>query len=130
MKSVFVESLPTDTHALMSSITDRSNVYGTKQETIQDTAFVVGLFVCTGSSAVLPVNKEIGNILLIESDVFFILKDYETWYIEHLRSYQLIENISKSHTVKALSQLTDQIPLIAYKVSSKLILSSKHFIPE
>lgn len=113
VESVFVESLPTDTHALISRITDSSTVYGTKQATIQGTVFAVGMFVCTGLYAALPVFKEIRNILLIGSDVFFLLKDYETWYVEHLRSYELTNHISKSHTVKSLSQLTDQMPLIA-----------------
>lgn len=129
VESVFVESLPTDTHALISRITDSSTVYGTKQAAIQGTVFAVGMFVCTGSYAALPLFREIRNILLIGSDVFFLLKDYETWYVEHLRSYELTDHISKSHTLKSLSQLTDQMPLIAYKISSKLILSSKHFIP-
>lgn len=129
VESLFVESLPTDTHALISGITGSSTVYGTKKAILQGTVFVVGMFVCTGSYAALPVFKEIKNILLIQSDVFFLLKDYETWYVEHLRSYELTAHTSKSHTVKSLSQLTDQMPLIAYKVSSRLFLTSKHFIP-
>ncbi|KAK0146896.1 hypothetical protein N1851_013773 [Merluccius polli] len=57
----------------------------------------------------------------------FLLKDYETWYVEHLRSYELTDK-SKSHTVKYVHQLTDQMPQFAYKVSGKLILTNKHFI--
>lgn len=129
VESVYVESLPTDTHALISSITDSSSVYGTKQVTIEGTTFVAGMFVCTGTHAALPVFKEIRNILLIRNDIFFVLKDYETWYVEHLRSYELTDHKSKGHTVKSVCQLTDRMPLFAYRVSSKLILTTKHFIP-
>ncbi|KAK0142283.1 hypothetical protein N1851_020018 [Merluccius polli] len=95
VESVYVESLPTDTHALISSITDSSSLYGTKQVTIEGTTFVAGMFVCTGAHAALPQFKEIRNILLIRNDSF-LLKDFETWYIEHLRSYELTDH--KSHT--------------------------------
>ena len=128
MESVFIETLPIDTHPVVSSITDSTSVYGTKQATIQGTTFVVGMFVCTGTHAALPEFKEIRNILLIGSEIFFLLKDYETWYLEHLRSYELTEHTSKSHSVKSLSQLTDQMPQIAYKVSGRLVLTTKHFI--
>ena len=76
MESVFIETLPIDIHPVVSSITDSSSVYGTKQATIQGTTFVVGMFVCTGTRAALPEFKEIRNILLIGSDIFFLLKDY------------------------------------------------------
>lgn len=129
VESIFVESLPTDTHALILSITDSRSVYATKQATIDGTLFVIGMFVCTGVHAALPEFKEIKNILLIGSDIFFVLKDFETWYVEHLRSYELTVNERKGHTVKPVYQLTDKMPLLAYKVSSKLILTAKHFIP-
>ena len=121
MEPVFIETLPIDTHPVVSSITDSSSVYGTKQATIQGTTFVVGMFVCTGTHAALSEFKEVRNILLIF--FFFLLKDYETWYLEHLWSYELTEHTSKSHSVKSLGQLTDQMPQIAYKVSGRLILT-------
>lgn len=94
VESIFFESLPTGTHAFISGITDSNTVYGTKQAIIQGTVFVVGMFVCTGSYAALLVFKESKNILLIKSDVFFVLKDYETWYVEHLQSCELNTHIS------------------------------------
>lgn len=128
MESVFIESLPIETHSMVSSITDSSSVYGTKQATIQGTTFVVGMFVCSGTHAALPEFKEIRNILLVGNDIYFLLKDDETCYVEHLRSYELTDHKSKSHSLKSLSQLTDQMPQIAYKVSGRLILTVKNFI--
>jgi len=129
VESLFVQSLPTDTHALILSITDSNSVYTIKRVTIDGMDFVAGMFVCTGVCAALPEFKEIKNILLIGSDIFFVLKAFDSWYVEHLRSYELVVNERKGHTVKPLYQLTDQTPLLAYKVSSKLILTPKHFIP-
>ena len=48
VESVYVDSLPVDTHMLISSMTDSSSVYRTKQVTIEGTTFVTGMFVCTG----------------------------------------------------------------------------------
>ena len=113
------------------SITDSKSVqvYATKRVTIDGTLFVVGMFVCTGIRAALPEFKEIKHILLISSEIFFVLKDFEAWYVDHLRSYELAVDERAGHTVKSVYQLTDQTPLLAYKVSSKLILTTKHFIP-
>lgn len=89
---------------------------------------MTGMFVCTGTHAALPEFKEIRNIFLIQSDIFFLLKDYESGHTEHLRSYHLNDHTNKGHTVKSVLQLTDQMPLFAYKVSGKLILITKHFL--
>lgn len=86
VESVFIDSLPSDTHTLISSITDSSSVFDTKKVTIEGITYVAGMFVCTGAHAALPEFKEIRNILLIRNDIFFLLKDYETFYVEHLRS--------------------------------------------
>ena len=59
VESVFVESLPADTHTLILSITDSKSVFATKRVTIDGTLFVVGMFVCTGIRAALPEFKEI-----------------------------------------------------------------------
>ncbi|KAK0148422.1 hypothetical protein N1851_011247 [Merluccius polli] len=75
VESVYVDSLPVDTHVLISSMTDSSSVYRTKQVTIEGTTFVTGMFVCTETHAALPEFKEIRNIFLIQNDIFFLLKD-------------------------------------------------------
>jgi hypothetical protein len=128
VESVYVDSLPVDTHVLISSMTDSSSVYRTKQVTIEGTTFVTGMFVCTGTHAALPEFKEIRSIFLIQNDIFFLLKDYDTEYTEHLRSYHLKDHTSKGHTVKSLFQLADQMPQFAYKVYGKLFITTKHFI--
>lgn len=116
------------THVLISSMTDSSSVYRTNQVTIKGPTFVTGMFVCTGTHAALPEFKEIRNILLIQNDIYFLLKDYDTEYTEHLRLYHLKYHTSKGHTVKSVLQLADQMPQFAYKVSGKLIITTNHFI--
>ncbi|KAL6476697.1 hypothetical protein MHYP_G00151960 [Metynnis hypsauchen] len=37
------------------------------------------MFVCTGAYAALPEFKDIQNILLIRNNIYFLLKDYDTW---------------------------------------------------
>lgn len=72
----------------------------------EDINFVVGMFVCTGVYAALPELKEIRNILLNGNEIF-LMKNYEIWYIEHLRSYQLTDNENKGHTLKSVCQIID-----------------------
>lgn len=128
MESLYISSLPADTQSLISSIADNPTVYGTKKVTIDGTNFEIGMFVCTGAYAALPEFKEIRNILLVRNGIYFLLKDYETFYVEHLRSYEVVEHQLKGHSVKSFSQLSDYIPHFAYKIGNELILTTKHFI--
>lgn len=65
VKSVFVESVPTGIHPLISSNTDCGTVNGTKQVTFEGIRFVVGMFVPTEEYIAFLEFKEIRNILLI-----------------------------------------------------------------
>nr|XP_054604470.1 uncharacterized protein LOC129165387 isoform X1 [Nothobranchius furzeri] len=129
MESMYISSLPADTQSFISGIVDSDTVYGTKNISIDGTSFAIGMFVCTGAYAALPEFKEIRNILLISDKMHFLLKDYDTLYVEHLRSYELVEHIPESHSVKSVCQLSDHLPHFAYKIANELILTTKHFIP-
>lgn len=89
MESLYIISLPADTQSFISGIADSDTVYGTKQVTIDGINFLIGMFVCTGAYAALPDFKKIQNVLLIRNKKYFLLKEYDTCYVEHLRSYEL-----------------------------------------
>lgn len=129
VESIFVDALPKDTHSFISSVTKSGTLYSTEQVTIDGTLFASGMFVCTGVCGALPEFKEIQKILLMAEDIFFVLKGYESWFIEHLRSYELTVAQGMAHTVITVNDLFDQLPLVAYRVAAKLLLVTKRFIP-
>lgn len=131
MESLYISSLPADTQSFISGIADSDTIYATKKVTINGTNFAIGMFVCTGAYAALPEFKEILNVLLIRNNIYFLLKDYDTYYVEHLRSYEVAENQQRGlrHSVKSLCQLSDHMPHFVYKIANELILTTNHFIP-
>ncbi|KAL2078046.1 hypothetical protein ACEWY4_025731 [Coilia grayii] len=129
VKSVFIDTLPSEVQASVSKFTEDSTVLSTNQVNIDGTSFVVGMFVCTGVQNSLPEFKEIINILLLANRITLLLKDYNVWYVEHLRSFELTVNGGNGHVVCCVRQLKDHTPLYAYRVSDRLILTPKHFIP-
>ena len=118
METLYISSLPADAQSFISGIADSDTVHGTKQVTIDGTNFVTGMFVCTGAYAALPEFKEIRNILLIRNNIYFFLKDYDTWYVEHLRSYEVVEHQPKGLSIISLCHLSDHTPHLAYKTAN------------
>jgi len=126
--SVFVDTLPTDAQQFIQQMTDSNTVYAASQVTIDGTQFTSGMFVCTGTYGGLPQFKEIVNILLISNDIYFLLKHFDSWYSEHLRSYEVTAGQGESFSVKSALGLNDFMPLTAYRVGTRLILTTKRFI--
>jgi len=54
----------------------------------------VGLFVCSNIVDELSVLSKIRNILLL-SEVFLLLKDYESMFIEQVHAYKLFDKASQ-----------------------------------
>lgn len=129
VKSAFIDTLPPEVQASVSQTVDDLTVLSTNRVNIDGTSFAVGMFVCTGVQNSLPEFKEITNILLLANEITVVLKDYDAWYVEHLRSFELTVTDGNSHVVRYVRELKDQTPLYAYRVSDRLILTPKHFIP-
>jgi len=53
--------------------------------------------------------------------------DYDSWYVEHLRSYEL-STADTSLSIHLYSGLNDTGPLSAYKIDCSLLLTPKRFI--
>ena len=66
------------------------------------TSYSTGMILAYGSTGGLPDFAELIQIVVIKGQVSFIVKCFNSWYIEHLRSYEL-ENSVK--VLKSLSQV-------------------------
>lgn len=95
--------------------------------TIDGTDYVCGMFLSVGVSGGLSKFSKIKQIYLVNHNVSFLCCDYESWYVEHLRSYEL-STADTSLSIHLQSDLNDTVPLSAYKIDDSLLLTPKRFI--
>ena len=107
VKSVFIDTLASEVQASVSKFTKDLTVLSTNEFTIEGTSFVVGMFVCTSVLNSLPEFQEIINILILANGIALVLKDYDAWYVKHLRSFQLTVHEGNGHVVCFVHHLKD-----------------------
>ncbi len=95
--------------------------------TIDGTDYVCGMFLSDGVSGGLSKFSKIEQIYLVNHKVSFLCCDYDSWYVEHLQSYEL-STTQTSLSIYLQSGLNDTVPLSAYKIDGLLLLSPKRFI--
>lgn len=81
------------------------------------------------SVATLPEDAQAIISSITDSDsVYFVLKIFESNYVEHLRSYELVADCGGKVFVRSPYELHDSIPLTAYRVKGQKILATKRLI--
>ncbi|XP_059195792.1 uncharacterized protein LOC131976674 [Centropristis striata] len=103
--SVQVAMLPKVAKEYIETKTDSQNIYSTSKVSINGTEYANGMFVSAGHTGGLPKFSRIEQILLVNNSAYFLCRNYESWYSEHLRSFELtsLDNFS----VHQLSELND-----------------------
>lgn len=86
------------------------------------------MILSAGSCSGLPDFKQITHIVAVNTEVLFVCKVMTSWYFEHLHSYELCCPDMPSFCVLQLEDLNDIIPLSAYCVHGKLMVTLKRFI--
>nr|XP_023651449.1 uncharacterized protein LOC111835405 isoform X2 [Paramormyrops kingsleyae] len=124
--SVYVATLPEVAKDFIQTKTDRENIYSTSKVTINGTDYASGMLVSAGQAGGLPKFSRIENILLVNNTASFLCRNYECWYSEHLRSFELTS--SGSFSVYQLSELNDTQSLTAYNIDGHLILTQKRSV--
>ncbi|KAF7641019.1 hypothetical protein LDENG_00299320, partial [Lucifuga dentata] len=105
--------------------TDSNIIYSTSAVVIDGTDYDVGMFVSVGQEGGLPQFSKIEQILLVNNNVVFLCREHKSWYIEHLRCYELVPGNLAVHTI---SELNDNPPISAYNLEGRLLLTPKRFI--
>lgn len=103
--------------------TDSQNIYSTSKVSIDGTEYANGMFVSAGHTGGLPKFSKIEHIVLVNNSVSFLCRNYECWYSEHLRSFELTS--SDNFSVHQLSELNDTVSLTAYHIDGHLLLTQK-----
>lgn len=96
--------------------------------TVHGTTYTKGLIVSVGSCSGLPEFSMIQNILITNGEVLLILKSLASWYIEHLRAFDVVGSAYGELHVKLLKELNDFYPLTGYRVGARLLVCLKRFI--
>lgn len=123
--SVMVSALPDVAKAYVEQVTDSRMIYSTSKVNVDGMDYAVGMFVSVGQEGGLPQFCKIEQILLVNNFVVLLSRQHKSFYVEHLRSYELLP---QSLTLNTLSDLNDTSPLFAYNTDGRLLLSPKRFI--
>lgn len=94
MLTLLVSALPEVAQVHIRGQTMSDTIYQTSEVTIDGTDYVCGMFLSVGVCGGLSKFSKIEQIYPINHSVSFLCCDYESWYVEHLRSYEL----STAHT--------------------------------
>ena len=125
VSSVMVSVLPDVARAYIEQITDSNMIYSTSNINIDGTNYDKEMFVSVGQEGALPQFNKIEQILLVNHHVVFLCQEHKSYYIEHLRSYELSAG---NLAVNTVSELNDKSPLCAYNIEGRLLLTPKRFI--
>jgi hypothetical protein len=120
-----VSVLPDVARAYIEQITDSNMIYSTSNINIDGTNYDKEMFVSVGQEGALPQFNKIEQILLVNHHVVFLCQEHKSYYIEHLRSYELSAG---NLAVNTVSELNDKSPLCAYNIEGRLLLTPKRFI--
>ena len=90
--------------------------------------YAEGMILSSGQCNDLPKFHKIVIILINAQEVTFICRTIVSRYIEHLRSYELVEGHLSETVALDPNLLTDYHPLEAYKVGGKLNVTTRTFI--
>lgn len=130
VNSVSVSSLPDIAQMCIKKQTDSDSVFRTLKVTVDGTEYANGMFVSVGESGGLPKFAKILQIYLVNNKVSFFCTDYDCWYIEHLRCYELCPPVlGHCQSFYLHSQLNDTVTLCAYRIEGRLLLTTKRFLP-
>lgn len=90
------------------------------------TSCSTGMILAHGSTGGLPDFVELILIVVVNGKIGFIVKCLYAWCIEHLRSY----NLENARSVKVIEpgELSDIVPMAAYTVAGKRMVTQKRYI--
>lgn len=89
ISSVMVQGLPDVAKTYVEHMTDSSIIYRTSVVNVDGIDYGVEMFVSVGQEGGLPQFSKIEQIFLVDNQIVFLCKRHTSYYIEHLRSYEL-----------------------------------------
>lgn len=114
--------------AILNRFGDVDTVGLTPHIFLNGTKYSKGMILSAGSTSGLP---DFGRILeiciVLDSQVCFVIEPFTAYYVEHLRSYQLVKKNPECLLVKP-EDLNDYVPLMSYFIRGCLLVTPKTFL--
>ncbi|XP_041863678.1 uncharacterized protein LOC121653945 [Melanotaenia boesemani] len=92
---------------------------------IYGTRYTRGMIVSAGQCSGLPEFHKILNIVVNFEKVCFVTSKLSSWFMEHYRSYEVIDNGYADIEILETKDLNDYHPLAAYTVTGKLMVTAR-----
>lgn len=99
-----------------------------KDVCLHGTQYVKDMIISAGQCNGQPEFFKIESMLLCSAKVFFISKRLSAWYIEHLRSYELVESNCADIVVLDPDDLNDYHPLTSYRFSERVFVTLRTYL--
>lgn len=94
--------------------------------TVNGIKYKKGMIVVHGSCGSLPEFSEIIQLCIIKDDLSLIIKKLTSWYRDHYRAFEL--HPTRQFIVVGLKELSDQYPLVDYRVGTLRMVTLKRFV--
>lgn len=126
VKVVKISSLEETLRAVIKrKYPDQETVSLSKDVRLHGTQYVEGMIISAGQCSGLPDFYKILYIVVNANEVSFVSKHLSSWYLEHYRSYELVESSYSNIDVLDPEALNDYHPLTAYTVGGKVLVTLK-----
>ncbi|XP_036952445.1 uncharacterized protein LOC119018692 isoform X1 [Acanthopagrus latus] len=89
------------------------------------TRYVVDMILSSGHCSGLPEFYKIVTIIVNPEKAAFVVKKLTSWYLEHFRSYELMESIYANIEIFDPQALNDYHPLVSYTVGGRVLVTPK-----
>lgn len=115
--------------AILSRFSDLDTVGLSPHIILNGTKYSKGMILYAGNTSGLP---DFGKILeiciVLARHVCFIIEPFTAYYVEHLRSYQLVKKNPSECLLLKPEDLNDYVPLVSYFVQGCLLVTPKTFL--
>lgn len=95
---------------------------------IHGTKYVKGMFVSFGSTSGLPDFCQVLYIVIVDNKAFVVLQPFSGCYLDHYRCYEVCSAEDSQLVVVDPAELNHYVPLPAYVVQGRLLISPKAFL--
>ena len=129
VRSVMITSFPENVqNSLRQYNTKQSTVLVASSASVDGVKYCADMIISVGTCAGLSEFQQIAHIVVINTEILLVCRLLTSWYIEHLRAYELCFSGAGSLTVTQFSELNDPFPLSSYQIKGNVYVILKRYI--
>ena len=129
VRSVMITSFPENVQrSLHQRNAKQSTVLVAASACVHGVKYTADMIISVGCCSGLPEFQQITHIVVINTEILLVCRLLTSWYVEHLRAYELCFSGGGSLNVTHLSELNDVFPLSSYRVKGNVYVTLKRYI--